>query len=63
MADAVPISGKRKAVSQPPALTEVVERETPLAKFPDNLKEAAQAALDAGRKVELTSKGFLRIYG
>jgi hypothetical protein len=61
MADAIPVSGKKRAVviAHEPTPAPV---STPLDKFPESIRPAAEAALAAGKKVELTRKGFLRIY-
>lgn len=62
MADAIPVSGKKKKVVQAAEAPPAPPVETPLDKFPEGLRDAAAAAIAEGKKVELTHKGFLRVY-
>ncbi len=59
MADAIPVSGKKKAPLLPVDV-EVVPVSDPIEKFPEPLREAARKAIAAGRTVTLTVKGNLK---
>lgn len=63
MADAIPVSGKKKKVVSVAIAPPAPPVETPLDKFPEGrLRDAAAAAIARGMKVELTNRGHLRIY-
>lgn len=62
MADATPVFGKKRKVDNVAVAPPAPPVETPVDQFPESLREAAQAALDKGLKVELTRRNQLRIY-